>query len=165
MDSLKLLEHSFLTTSEGFLRELSNVKPRKIVEEQVAVKPRQSKKVKRDAEKPPIVKEPVIEEDMTYFNEHFETLIENEILREGLTSLSNALKREKKLFNEQLKHSQSKLTETIRLLKKDNKRLIQEQEELKATAEIEQTETDRLAHTMQHNAGLNPYTEAEKAGE
>jgi len=151
-------------TSEGLLRELSRVKPEKVVEEKVAVKPRQpKKKVKREATKPPVVVEqPVIEEDMTHFNDHFETLLENEMLRELLGSLGSALKREKKLFNEQLKHSQSKLTEKIRLLEADKERLIQEQEELKANAETEQTETKRLARTMQYNAGLDPFTNAEK---
>jgi hypothetical protein len=162
MNSQKLLEHSFLMTSEGLLRELSKVKPKKVVEEKVAVKPKpKPKKVKPKVADIP-EEQPVIKEDMTHFNDHFETLIENEILREGLTSLRTALKREKKLFNEQLKHSQSELTEKIRLLEDDKKRLIQEQEELKANAETEQTETIRLAKHMQYNAGLNPYTNAEK---
>jgi len=164
MNSQKILQHSFLITTEGLLKELSETKPKKkgivkkktVVHEAVKPKPRKEKAQKKSEVKP------LPEEDMTYFNEHFETLIENDILRESLNSLGKALKRERKLFNEQLKHSQSKLTEKIRLLEDDKQRLIQEQEELKATAETEQTETKNLATRLQRAAGLNPYTEAEK---
>jgi len=166
MDSQKILAHSFLMASEGLLRELSKTKPKKVVTFKVKHvgkgKPTWKDSTEDVVEESVVIEKPIIEEDMTHFNDHFETLIENAALREGLVSLSKALKKEKKLFNEQLKHSQSKLTEKIRLLEDDKKRLIQEQEELKATAETEQTETDKLALTMQCHAGLDPYTNAEK---
>ena len=161
MDSLRILEHSFLTVSEGFLRELSEVKPKRVMKAKAApVKKRRAKKPK--LQESVIEVKPTIKEDMTHFNDHFETLIENEVLRESLSALGKALKKERKLFNEQLTLTQSKLTHQIRTLEEDKQRLIQEQEELKSKAETEQTETDQLRLRMQTAAGLNPHTYAEK---